>query len=232
VNDGFDRWLEAELDRDLSAVTREPSPPARHRARSVRRGPRMVLRTLVAAAGAKALAGGAAAAIAAGALAGVAVTSSSAGPAAGGASLGVTVAGGAAGGVNPPGGGDPGAGLRPVWDGDGGGGGCRWFRLREGQGHPGNVSDVRRARRCRQPRSVGRSRRRPRGRRNRRRCAHPGDRRLEPTWTEHLPGHPRQVRRRPPLSSALVPCPELAVPPTTATRRPGPPVGCGAAASA
>jgi hypothetical protein len=130
----------------------------------------------------------------------------------------------------PPGGGEPGA--VPVRLRSCDGGGYRRFRPGQGHGGPGDVNDVRRARRYGQPRSVGRSRRRPRGRRDKRRWAHPGDRPFEPTWTEHLPGRPWQVGRRPPLSSALVSCPEVAVPPTTATCLPDHPVRDGAAAPA
>ena len=80
MNDDFDRWLELELDHSLAAVTREPAPP-RVAGAGPRWRPGMILRPVVAAAGAKALMGGAAAVLAAGALAGVAVTHHSAPPA-------------------------------------------------------------------------------------------------------------------------------------------------------
>lgn len=75
VNDGFDSWLDSELHRALGPVTREPAPASRLRAPGWRLAPRTLFRGLVATAGAKALAGGAAAVLAAGALTGVAVSS-------------------------------------------------------------------------------------------------------------------------------------------------------------
>ena len=77
MQDDFDRWLEHELDRSLAAVTREPAPRRAAQA-ATRWRPGTFARTLAAAAGAKALLGGAAAVLAAGALAGVAVTDESA----------------------------------------------------------------------------------------------------------------------------------------------------------
>ena len=74
----FDRWLETELDRELTSYTRLTACPtaSRYHALDERRGPRMLVKSLLAATGTKLLVGGAAVAMAATAVTGAAITGS------------------------------------------------------------------------------------------------------------------------------------------------------------
>jgi hypothetical protein len=74
----FERWLDDELHRELVSYTRStPSPEAsRYHALAERRGPRMFVKSLVAATGTKLLVGGAAVVMAASAVTGTAITGS------------------------------------------------------------------------------------------------------------------------------------------------------------
>jgi hypothetical protein len=75
---GFDQWLETELDRGLASYTRMTAHPeaSRYYAQAERRGPRMFVKSLIAATGTKLVVGGAAVAMAATAVTGATVTGS------------------------------------------------------------------------------------------------------------------------------------------------------------